>query len=125
MARSFAKLWRHCPANTRLFPGHEYTLAILPQVSPTFQSLCSRTHGVGTGFRRGSGRRVAQFLCVPLMCALLRRCPDSGLGCLAVCCGPEQVQLGRGMSSLCRSDKSAASASGAMRLPCVALNSRF
>ena len=31
MCATFAKLWRACPAETLLFPGHEYTLSVLPQ----------------------------------------------------------------------------------------------
>lgn len=31
MVSTFAKLWRSCPPETLLFPGHEYTLSILPQ----------------------------------------------------------------------------------------------
>jgi hydroxyacylglutathione hydrolase len=31
MCATFAKLWRACPADTLLFPGHEYTLSVLPQ----------------------------------------------------------------------------------------------
>lgn len=31
MCATFAKLWRACPADTLLFPGHEYTMSVLPQ----------------------------------------------------------------------------------------------
>jgi len=51
MSRNFAKMWRCCPGNTLLFPGHEYSLAILPQyvsggmpmpeTPATFAKLCT------------------------------------------------------------------------------------
>jgi len=31
MCLTFAKLWRACPTGSLLFPGHEYTLSVLPQ----------------------------------------------------------------------------------------------
>ena len=31
MCATFAKLWRACPTGSLLFPGHEYTLSVLPQ----------------------------------------------------------------------------------------------
>ena len=30
MSMNFVKIWRSCPPNTLVFPGHEYTLTILP-----------------------------------------------------------------------------------------------
>ena len=51
MNHNFAKIWRYCPGNTLLFPGHEYSLAILPQyvsggmpmpeTAAAFAKLCS------------------------------------------------------------------------------------
>ena len=51
MSHNFAKIWRCCPGNALIFPGHEYSLAILPQyiqggmpmpeTAPTYAKLCS------------------------------------------------------------------------------------